>query len=141
MQPVDLEQYKDECVGIDRHNLNDEFCRVSADYAFWADRYSELDGQLIRAKAGLDEAKARADADVRSALFARGEKATETKVEHLVNISSVVMGAVGQLASVTTNRTRVKGILEAIATKRDMLVSLGATIRAERQADPTLFGG
>ena len=63
---------------------------------------------------------------------------TEAKVEARAQLDSDVEQAHVDYAEAAAWRVTVEGYVDAIKTKKDMLITLGADLRKEREAEPYL---
>ena len=144
---MEVEEYLFECVNIDRSNIQGEFARVSADMAYWGEILAGLERDLATSKSDVEHCKARLSIDMRTQLerLAASKAAGKGKAPPRVTDSQVESKVVShdQYRVATENQRRsdyqvksAKGVLEAIRTKRDMLISLGAQMRAELKSEP-----
>ena len=67
-----------------------------------------------------------------------GKKATEKMVDARAVQSVGLSVALEELAKASSKRKVYDGYVDAIKTKRDMLISLGAHMRKEREAEPMI---
>lgn len=135
MATADDEQYKVRCTQIDRHDIQTEYCRVCADLAYWGDRQAEAEEAYVLAKAALARARASASETARQV----APKATLKTVADRAEKADIVRSATIRYAAATAQRTRMRVTVNAISTKADMLVSLGATLRKEMRPNPTIL--
>jgi hypothetical protein len=130
---LDFDQYCHECVSIDRTDLNNEFCRVSADLAYWGERAAQAERSVGEAEIELEVIKAEAYVFQRNLLDSRlAKRASEDMVTNAVASTSKYRGAKEHLVDCKSVKRRIAGIIESVKTKRDMLVSLGAQLRSEQ---------
>lgn len=128
------EDYIVACVTIDMEDLRKEFQRVSADLAYWNAQAADLEGDIVLSKAKLKEVEGHGHLNAPDILVANGKKATVDNCKACTAIAPSVIAAHKDLAEITGEIKRIKGICEAISRKGDMLVSLGAYIRSEHYA-------
>lgn len=129
------DDYLSECVQINALAIEQEYLRVAADYALVSRHYAQSVAGLELAKGNLDATRSLMRAEIRADLDAKSPKAvSETRLDHEVAGDPAVVHAHKTVAEAMQHKAYLRGILEAINTKRDMLVSLGATQRQERQA-------
>ena len=124
-------------LSIDPLAISEEFCETPATLAYWNAQYAEAVGPHLRAKANVERVYAETYRKVREEYADRGLKATETMVNTSVETDSDYALAREQLISAEVEKIKLRGRVEAITTKRDMLISLGAHIRAEMD-DPII---
>lgn len=135
----DIEQYLAESVVIDPLALQEEFVRMPSDIAYWNERYSDAYRASLLAKAELERAEAILTIQTREELILNGNaRPTELVVTSTVTNDARYQAARGTYVEAEVERVRVNGILDALRTKREMLVSLGAHIRAEMRGEPTI---
>lgn len=135
-----------ESVEIDRTDLQGEFGRVASQLAYWMERHAEAQGVTGEAKYALETVDARLGLRHRETLrqqvelgklvVARG--ITEAMVREQVVLDPEYRAARLGLIEAESMEARLNGITKAVATKRDMLVSLGAHVRAEMGLDPVI---
>lgn len=124
---------------INRARLNWEYERFSADLFYWHTRLALADEQE-----GLAELDKRATEGALYETFrtelevVHGKKPSEKMVEHAVRSSDAYGEAYQGLLTARRRKTRLRGLIDAMHAKRDMLISLGAQLRAEMQGDPTI---
>ena len=131
--------YRTECTAVDRDDLISEFVRVSADMAFWNEQYADAHQTWIDAKVTKDQQ--------RVALYKESQDRLLLNAKGRVTIAEITAEVEGdpeyhevvRLVSVAEDlKLRVSGTCEAIRCKKDMLISLGAHIRAELSGDPSI---
>ena len=141
---VDFDDYLVECVCIDDDDLRSEYVRVSTDLAYWAKKHGEAEYEYLAAKANVKRSEAAAYTDAMQILADEYDvgklpkKPTEKMVEARAAEDENVDDALDRFARASSWRKEVDGYVEAIKSKRDMLVSLGADLRKEREAEPYL---
>jgi hypothetical protein len=125
-----------EALEIDDGQIKAEFIRLPADMAYWNARYSDAILAHLRAKWAAETAEGECYIAQRERLEAEG-KVTEKKIESAVATDPMYVAARNAEIEAEAERARLRGVVEAIATKRDMLMSLGAYIREEMR-DPLI---
>ena len=123
--------YKKQCVEIDDLQLNDEFKRIPADYAYWSGLYSEAKQVYLLAKIERSHVWARTRLELRETLTMQGERVTEARLDAEAEVNDEYHHARQEEALAEVEMVRLNGVLEAIKTKREMLISLGAHVRQE----------
>lgn len=136
LRDVEVDRYLKECVDLMPEAISEEFSRLSADYAYWNEKYADANREMLQAERHRDKTRAQAYFQKKAAYAQAGTKVTEATLDAEVEVDDLVEKAeVGVIAS-TAEREHLRGILEALRTKREMLVSVGAHMRAEMQGDP-----
>ncbi len=130
----------------------DDAERVPADLAYWGAQYARAVRRYLTADMEFDRAKAETRILVRERLLAAAvpdpaedlKKApkrgtvTESMVDAAVELEGEYHDARVALIEAEAEKVRIYGVVEAVKAKRDMLISLGANMRAEMQGDPVL---
>lgn len=140
VEPIELEGQKfDNCleqdVAINTADLDSEFCNQTERFAWWA-FLSELAKDLVaRKKNELRILYAQLDYKSRAEAVVRNVKLTEKMVENQV----VTHQDYQQCTVELIHAQKVHGILtagkESLAQRKDMLISLGANLRAGSNPD------
>lgn len=134
MSPQDLEEYRRACVRIDEDLLNQEFIRTPADVAYWSEQYSIIYREWQLAKLAREQVWGASLRAAKNELHSLGAtRPTVADIEgEAINAVDYVQ-AKRQEIELEAEKVRLSGMLEALRTKRDMLVSLGANHRSEMQ--------
>lgn len=135
---MEVDAYLYACVSIDKLNIKDEFVRISSDFAYWNERYTQAHEADLLATIDKDKVRAQMRIEHRERLLMRNEKVTESMVDSAVETDQVVLNSRVACVQTEVEKTRLRGLLEAIRAKRDMLISTGSMIRQEMSTDPTL---
>ena len=136
--PKDVDAYMEECVQMEPLALQEEFVRMSADYAYWNECSAEAFKHWQELKSKREEVYATRLKDVREDLQFELDsdpnkkgKVTVSEVESAVLTDTYYRDAKAAEIAAEAEKVRLVGYLEALRTKRDMLISLGAHQRAE----------
>jgi len=133
----DPEEYLRECITLDDFALDEEFVRMPADMAYWNGQYADALRGYMLAKLAHDRNAARLHLRVKASNEeGGGKKATVGDLEAMVLTDDSYQETALALLEADVERVRLRGVCDAIATKRDMLQSLGAKLRAEMAGDP-----
>lgn len=124
---LDLNQY----VPIDETSLTHEFARQPASYAYLATLAAQAEAAYIDAKRQKDACYAAMDGKVRAQLAKLDKKATDAGVKALVEASPEYVAAVEAETAYHTQHLVLRAIVEAMAQRAQMLISLGAHMRME----------
>lgn len=135
LKDVEIDDYLKECVDLVPDLISEEFARMSADYAYWNERYADANRRELEAEWAKDKAYAAGYLRKKVDLAASGAKATEAAVDAEVKTSAEYGAAVEAHIAARAEREHLRGVLEALRTKREMLVSTGAHQRQEMQGD------
>ena len=123
--------YLETCVTVDDTVIQEEFMRLPSDYFYWAQQYTNARKDHRLAKLSCDETRARLGIELRLQIENERGKATESMVSAAIDSSAEWVSARTVEIEAESEMVRTQGILEAIRTKREMLISLGAHARAE----------
>ncbi len=135
---LELEDYLRECVGIDPLQLNDEFIRIPGDLAYWNARYARALRTFLMAKVDKDITRGRLEPILRAAIINAGGKPTEKQIDGLIDSNQSYIDICHALVDAEVEKNECYGALDAIRAKKEMLISLGAHLRAEMEHDPLL---
>jgi hypothetical protein len=138
LNELEVEDYLADSVQIEPMALQEEYVRIAPDIAYWNARYSKALEMFLRSKIDLDTTEARQYIAHRERMLNAGAKVTKAQIEAAVTTDQQVIEARMLLVAAEVEKNRLNGVCEAVRTKRDMLVSLGAHVRAEMQGDPSL---
>lgn len=132
-----LEEAVTTVVAVEPLALEEEFVRVPSDLAFWNERFARAQRAVLLEKAVLERVEAELSELHRGMLKAAG-KATDAMVEERVHRDPTYQRQKKAVADAEYEKLRAYGVVDAIRTKRDMIISLGAHIRAEMARDPVV---
>jgi len=133
--------YIEAAVTVNDSDISGEYMRVPGDLAYFVKKYAEAEYAYLAAKAEVDRQKGGAYERARKSLEEDPDikKApTEKMVEARAANDTLLMGALEDLAFASSQRKLYDGYVDAVKSKRDMLISLGAHMRKEREADPVI---
>ena len=125
--PFDLAKH----AAINKGDLNSEFAEHSAVFAFYATAFELAKEHEARCKAEKEATYAKADIWVRNQANNAEKKLTEKMVENMAMIQQEYIDAQNKHITAARNVGLLKAAVDALSTKKDMLISLGAMIRAE----------
>ncbi len=120
--------------------LNEEYARLSVDFAYWAELASDAYEEQQHAELAQKQTKAKLYIKHRVRLEGQDEKGktTEPQVEAAVLNDLEYVAASHALVHANVKREKAKHVLEAIRIKKDMCVSIGAHQRQEMAGDPSI---
>jgi len=138
LKDVEVSEYLKQCVDMVPEQINEEFSRMSADYAYWNEKYAEAN--RLELVTEWSEKKAYASAYLQKKMEAQvsSTKTSEATLDAEVKTSQVYGRAVEEHIEARAATAHLKGVLEALKTKREMLISSGAHLRQEMQGDPII---
>lgn len=136
---VDAAVYERDCVRVEPLALEEEFVRLPADLAYWNAQYSEAFRRYQLAKLYVEKLSAQLSLLVREDLQSQTRgRVTIAEVEMSVQVSPEYQAARAAEVEAEAEKVRLYGVVDAIRSKKEMLISLGAHMRAEMGADPSI---
>jgi hypothetical protein len=134
----DLDTFNEDSIRIDPMDLNRAYCELPGQLAYWNGQLADLTHKAMLAKADHEADRARATLAIREADRLDKGKMTVGEVDAKVLLDTEVQDAQMVWIEAEAARLRVRGVVDALLAKRDMIQSLGAKLRAEMWADPVL---
>lgn len=138
LRELEVEAYFVECVVTTPEAINEEYTRLTSDVAYWNERYARATETYLLAKAERERTEGRllCDAEMVAELGERlGKKPTVDQIKGEILVDPKFEEAKTAEIAAEVERIRCRGAVEALATKRDMLVSLGATLREDMKRE------
>lgn len=139
-EPKDINEYLDECTKIEPAVLEEEFVRVPSDLAFWNNKYAGMYRLWLECKAQRETLYAQLYGEKRTELeaFSAKGRATEAAIDASIMLDDRYTKARAAEIASESEKVRLGGVMDALRSKRDMLISLGAHERATMGHDPTI---
>jgi hypothetical protein len=136
LNDVDIDRDVRMVVDIDDQHLTDEYSSVAHHLAVWGERYARAQEGYLRAKLGREHREARLRLTLREEWEAdpANKRCTEAQLDAMVKAHAEYAAAKVTEIEAEAQSLRARGVLGALRTKADMLVSLGAAQRAEMRA-------
>jgi hypothetical protein len=134
LMDLDVDDYLKQCVQLEPEALSEEFGRISADYAYWNEKYANANKAHLMAE--WEEEKTEARLRLKFKEPEAGKKPpTEGTVDAAVKLAPEYEAV--HLVTLThqAERDYLKGVLETLRTKREMAISMGAHLRQEAKGD------
>ncbi len=128
---MDVDDYLYDSVNTDPLKLDDEFVRLPADLAYWHGQAADALRDYQTAKIDTKRLEARLAIEIREQQILDGKKPTESTVAAAVETSDDMYDARKHLVSLEAKYERIRGIVDAVRAKKDMVISIGHQIRAE----------
>lgn len=126
---------------INQDNLTKEFSEHAANVYYYAAKRGDAARQEMRAKQYLELISARVDADIRLDAASVGEKVTEVMVANKVKMDETFQAAQAAFNDAAFIHSLAVGATLAMATKRDMLIQLGANEREQIKGNLRMLEG
>lgn len=124
-------EYLHQSVDITPEALQEEFRRIPADMAYWGERYAEATREALRTYAGRKLAYAEALLRVKGQAKVTGGKLSEAEAAAHAETDPMYQQAVLDEVEAEAAKVAAKTRFDAVVAKKDMIVSIGATQRAE----------
>lgn len=138
---VEIERYLKDAVDICPEALEEEFTRLPADLAYWNERHAVALREHLDTKIERERLVGQLSIDVSfvDALeTSLGKKPTVNQIQGAVLQDPRYIAVRTDETLAEVEKIRLRGCVDAIAAKRDMIISLGAHARLEMQHDPIL---
>lgn len=138
---VEVEDYLAQSVQIEPLALQEEYVRLPGDVAYWNERYAVALRAHLVLKIDYEKAESRVRIETRETMLAdtaAKSKPTESMIDAAVAQDEDLRDLRIKLIEAEVEKVRLHGVLEAVRTKRDMLISLGAHVRQEMDHDPVV---
>jgi hypothetical protein len=135
---AELMQKLRDAVRIEPMAIEEEFVRMPGDLAYWNEQYAQATSRYLRTKAEAARLDGKLRKAARQKLLDANVKPTESQVEAEVVGSVEHEEMTERLIETEVDALRLKGVVDAIRTKRDMLIQVGAHLRAEMERDPAI---
>jgi len=134
---MEVDEFLRKSVSVEPLAINEEYVELPAALAYWNARYADALREHLKAKMVLDRTEAKLRIECREMLAAEG-KVTESMIDAAVERHPDI--EIAKLTSIEAEveKVRISGVAEAVRAKKDMLISLGATMRAEMDGDPSI---
>lgn len=133
---VEMDDYFRTCIEIDPVQIEAVSMQLPAGFAYWNEKYAQAMRAELLAAHELSILRDQLRLMVRARLEAVKEKVTESMVEAKVSEDESYRSAKLAAIEAEAEAVRLKGRLEAIRMARDMVMQIGAQIRAEKAGDP-----
>jgi hypothetical protein len=130
-----------DAVFITPEQIQEEFARCPGDLAYWNAQYAEASKQAALARHRVKKLSKQLWLKYTTELRAQGGKVTDPLIEaHVENDPDLIEA---ELNAIEWEAEKVLqfGNVDSVRTKREMLISLGATLRTEMQHDPVVRSG
>lgn len=134
----DVTDYLYDSVNIDEANIDEEMRRVGANMAYWNKRYGDAITAKLNTKLQAKIAESGARKRALTALQLDGEKTTDAAISAKAQEDEIWIAAQEAANEAEGLAAEIRGYADAVAAKKDMLMSLGAKLRREMEGDPVM---
>lgn len=132
------DEYLRDCVRLSPEAMTQEYMQLPGVLAYWNAQYARANRAYLDAKLDVSVLRARLQPLVRDALLRAGGKVTEAQVEAAIDSNEDLIDAIRRQNAADALRSELFGVVDTIRAKREMLISLGAHVRAEMAHDPVV---
>ena len=136
LHDITVSKFLADSVAVEPTAIQEEYVRLPADLAYWNELYARAYHRHLTAKVNEKHLNALLRIEHREQLENSVARVTESMVDSAVDTDERLQRAHSERIEAEVEKTRLYGILDAIRAKREMLVSLGAHVRAEMEDDP-----
>lgn len=130
----------DDALAIEPLQLQDEFVKLPSSMGYWNMQYARALHAHGVLKVELSKMEAERDTYWRETLGDDPSvgRVTEKMVESAIKSDPLYLEAKQRLLDAEAARALIAGYCEAMRAKKDMLIQMGAHIRAEMERDPSI---
>jgi len=129
------DEFLDEVTRIDPLNIDEHFRKVPAELAYYNQQYADAVEAYLVAKAAVERAHAVAYDQLSSEVDEKGKKLTVAAIEARVQLDDEYYETKLEMLRAEAEKARLRGKVDVVSAKKEMLISLGAHIRVE-MSDP-----
>lgn len=131
--------YLSDSTRIESFDIEAEFTRLPADLAYWTEQYAQAYGEWRAAELELERTVATLSLAIRDELHTTTKgRVTGAEVENVLHSVDPYRDARMLELNAETKKVRLHGVVASIQAKKEMLISLGAHMRAEMGNDPMI---
>ena len=116
---------------VDKHNLAGEMLQLPAQYAYYHTLMIKAQARSDSAEGNLDKYRANKSKECQDFMASDGKKATAKDMENYVNSSTSYREKYDDHIKLKEKYLTLKGLVQAVGIKRDMLIQLSSNERAE----------
>ena len=121
----------DEICQINQDDITSDMVRQASLYGFFSNMLSRQEWETIKAKAMMEQTYGQADEIYRAEILTSGEKLREAAVKGMVINDEDYIEAESKHQHAVYLQSVLMNICRTLSMKSDMLISLGAQLRAE----------
>lgn len=139
MPVIDLDAYLKDSVRIESFAIEEEFIRLPADLAFWNEQYAQAYKAWQEQKLELERLNATLSLAIRDELQAQNKgRVTLAEIEQVLHTIDQYKNTKQREIELEAEKVRLYGVVDAVRSKKEMLISLGAHLRFEMGNDPAI---
>jgi hypothetical protein len=129
------DEFLEDVINIDPLNIDEHFRRVPAELAYYNQQYADAVEAHLKAKAECERTHARVYIELSDVTDDKGKKLTVAAIEANIQMNDDYHIAKMGMLNAEAEKLRLRGKVDVVSAKKEMLISLGAHIRVE-MSDP-----
>jgi hypothetical protein len=129
------DEFLEQVIDIDPLNIDEHFRKVPAELAYYNQQYADAVEAYLKAKAECERTHARVYIELSDVTDEKGKKLTVAAIEANIQMNDDYHISKLNMLNAEAEKLRLRGKVDVVATKKEMLISLGAHIRVE-MSDP-----
>ncbi len=138
LHDLEVDDFLAECVKIEPLALQEEFIRQPSDLAYWNELCSRAIRKHLAAKLDLEMLESKLYLQQTAAIETQGKRATQKIVESEIHAQEEWHTAKLRVIECEADVAKLKGCVEAVRVKKDMLIQMGADRREEMKGSPRI---
>ena len=131
------DEFLEEVIDINPLNIDEHFRKVPAELAYYNQQYADAFEKYLRAKMLCERSHAEAYKRISQEAESEGRRVTVSSLEAAVLMDMSFQMAKEDLVEAESEKQKLRGKVEVVSAKKEMLISLGAHIRVEMN-DPMI---
>lgn len=134
LRDIEVDDYYKQCIDFEPALIDEEFARLSGDLGYWNELVANASKEVMLAE--WAQKKTEAQLYLKYKEPAEGKKPpTEATVDAAIRVDPAYEAAHLKYVEAQYEYTQLAGRAKTISKKAEMLVSLGAQLRQEREGD------
>ncbi len=134
LRNIEVDDYYKQCIDFEPALIDEEFARLSGDLGYWNEMVANASKEVMLAEWAAKKIEAQLYLKYKEP--AEGKKPpTEATVDAAIKVDPAYEAAHLKFIEAQYEYTQLAGRAKTISKKGEMLVSLGAQIRQEREGD------
>lgn len=135
---TEFDQQVDGLLAVDETNINRHYASIAGDLGYWGRMYASAHREWRVAKLKKQRLEAALKQSKRSELEAARGKVTVDQVEAAVVLDAQMQECENEEVEAEFEKQNIGAVVDALLAKKEMLISLGAHMRAEMGGDPLI---
>ena len=131
------DEFLEDVIDINPLNIDEHFRKVPAELAYYNQQYADAFEKYLRAKMLCERSHAESYKRISQEAENEGRRVTVSSLEAAVLMDMSYQMAKEDLVEAESEKQKLRGKVEVVSAKKEMLISLGAHIRVE-MSDPMI---